>query len=155
MMQGTDRKKILLLSSSLVVVTLGFGMVIPVFPFFIEDLGGGGSELGLLVATSAFLEFIFGPIWGSISDRVGRKPVLLLGMIGDGLSLFLFGLSTQLWMLFAARALSGMLSSATTIRSTFTGTRTTNGRWSRNCRRGNTTRCPTGPSVPRAWRTSS
>jgi len=113
-MQGTDRKKILLLSFSLVVVTLGFGMVIPVFPFFIEDLGGGGSELGLLVATSAFLEFIFGPIWGSISDRVGRKPVLLLGMIGNGLSLFLFGLSTQLWMLFAARALSGMLSSATT-----------------------------------------
>jgi DHA1 family multidrug resistance protein-like MFS transporter len=85
-----------------------------VFPFFIEDLGGGGSELGLLVATSAFLEFIFGPIWGGISDRIGRKPVLLLGMIGNGLSLFLFGLSTQLWMLFAARALSGMLSSATT-----------------------------------------
>jgi DHA1 family multidrug resistance protein-like MFS transporter len=112
--KGTDRKKILILSFSLVVVTLGFGMVIPVFPFFIEDLGGGGSELGLLVATSAFLEFIFGPIWGSVSDRTGRKPILMLGMIGNGLSLFLFGLSTQLWMLFAARALSGILSSATT-----------------------------------------
>jgi DHA1 family multidrug resistance protein-like MFS transporter len=113
-MKGTDRKKILILSFSLVVVTLGFGMVIPVFPFFIEDLGGGGSELGLLVATSAFLEFIFGPIWGSVSDRAGRKPILMLGMIGNGLSLFLFGLSTQMWMLFAARALSGILSSATT-----------------------------------------
>jgi DHA1 family multidrug resistance protein-like MFS transporter len=112
-MKGTDRKKILILSFSLVVVTLGFGMVIPVFPFFIEDLGGGGSELGLLVATSAFLEFIFGPIWGSVSDRTGRKPILMLGMIGYALSLFLFGISTQLWMLFAARALSGILSSAT------------------------------------------
>ncbi len=112
-MKGSDRKKILILSFSLVVVTLGFGMVIPVFPFFIEDLGGGGSELGLLVATSAFLEFIFGPIWGSVSDRTGRKPILMLGMIGYALSLFLFGISTQLWMLFAARALSGILSSAT------------------------------------------
>ncbi|MGD8815124.1 MAG: MFS transporter [Anaerolineales bacterium] len=113
MKTSSDQKKILLLSASLVVVMLGFGMVIPIFPFFIEDLGGGGTELGLLVATSAFLEFLCGPMWGSVSDRTGRKPILILGMIGNGLSLLLFGLSTQIWMLFAARALSGFLSSAT------------------------------------------
>jgi len=60
-MGKSDRKKILILSFTLVVVMLGFGMVIPVFPFYIEELGAGGSELGLLVATSALLEFLFAP----------------------------------------------------------------------------------------------
>jgi DHA1 family multidrug resistance protein-like MFS transporter len=92
---------------------LGFGMVIPVFPFYVERLGAGGSGLGLLVATGALTELLFGPLWGSISDRTGRKPILMIGMLGYGLSMALFGLSTQLWMLFASRALSGVLSSAT------------------------------------------
>jgi DHA1 family multidrug resistance protein-like MFS transporter len=109
----SDPKPVLILSFALIVVTLGFGIVIPIFPFYIEALGAGGSELGLLVATAALLEFVFAPIWGTVSDRVGRKPVLMLGMVGYGLSSLLMGLSTQLWMLFASRALSGVLSSAT------------------------------------------
>jgi DHA1 family multidrug resistance protein-like MFS transporter len=112
-MRESNRKQILILSFILVVVTLGFGLVIPIFPFYIEELGAGGRELGLLVATSALLEFVFAPLWGSVSDRIGRKPVLILGMVGYGLSSFLMGLATQLWMLFASRALSGILSSAT------------------------------------------
>jgi DHA1 family multidrug resistance protein-like MFS transporter len=92
---------------------LGFGMVIPIFPFYIDNLGAGGLELGFLVATSALLEFIFGPLWGNVSDRIGRKPVLAIGMLGYALSTFLFGISTELWMLFASRAMSGILSAAT------------------------------------------
>jgi len=107
-----NNKEFLILSLALIVVMLGFGLVIPVFPFFVEDLGAGGTALGLLVATSAFLEFVFGPLWGGVSDRIGRKPVLLIGLSGYALSAFLFGISTWLWMLFAARALSGVLSSA-------------------------------------------
>ena len=112
-MEKVDRRKISILSFALIVVMLGFGIVIPIFPFFIEDLGAGGSELGLLIAVSALLEFMFGPVWGGISDRIGRKPVLSIGMVGYALSTFLFGISTELWMLFAARAISGILSSAT------------------------------------------
>jgi DHA1 family multidrug resistance protein-like MFS transporter len=76
-------------------------------------MGAGGSVFGLLVATSAITELLFGPLWGSVSDRVGRKPILMIGMLGYGLSMLLFGLSTELWMLFASRALSGVLSAAT------------------------------------------
>jgi len=112
-MGAGSRKNILVLSFTLVVVMLGFGLVIPIFPFFIEEMGAGGSELGLLVAVSALLEFVFAPLWGSVSDRIGRKPVLMIGMVGYGLSSLLMGLATQLWMLFASRALSGILSSAT------------------------------------------
>lgn len=112
-MGTSNRKQVIILSFALVVVTLGFGMVIPIFPFYIERMGAGGSELGLLVATAAFMELLLGPMWGSVSDRAGRRPILMLGMLGYGLSSLLFGLSTQLWMLFASRALSGVLSSAT------------------------------------------
>jgi DHA1 family multidrug resistance protein-like MFS transporter len=112
-MDASNRKNIAILGFALIVVMLGYGMVIPLFPFYIEKMGAGGGQLGLLIAISALLELVFGPLWGGLSDRVGRKPILLLGLFGYSLSSLLFGLSTQLWMLFASRALSGILSSAT------------------------------------------
>jgi len=112
-MKTTNRRNLIILAFSLLVVMLGFGMVIPVFPFLIDELGASGSALGLLVATAALTEFLFGPIWGSISDRVGRKPILMIGMFGYALAMFLFGIANEIWMLIAFRALSGVLSSAT------------------------------------------
>jgi len=109
----TNRKNLYILAFSLVVVMLGFGIVIPIMPFYVERLGAGGTELGLLVASYAVMRLICGPLWGSLSDRVGRKPVLMVGVFGYGITMVLFGLATQLWMLFLFRALSGILSSAT------------------------------------------
>ena len=65
-MDTSNRKNIAILSFALIVVMLGYGLVIPLFPFYIEKLGAGGSHLGLLISTSALLELIFGPIWGSL-----------------------------------------------------------------------------------------
>jgi DHA1 family multidrug resistance protein-like MFS transporter len=112
-MAKSNRRNVAILAFTLIVVMIGYGMVIPLFPFYIEKMGASGRHLGLLVATSSLLELIFGPIWGGISDRTGRKPIFLLGLLGYALSSLLFGLSTELWMLFASRALSGLLSSAT------------------------------------------
>jgi DHA1 family multidrug resistance protein-like MFS transporter len=92
---------------------LGFGMVMPIFPFYIESLGASGSELGLLIAISPLMQLLFAPIWGSVSDRRGRKPVLAVGLMGYGISMLLFGLATELWMLFVARGLGAILSAAT------------------------------------------
>ena len=111
-MKTSSRKQVIILALALVVVMLGFGMVIPIFPFYVQRMGAGGTELGLLTATAAFTELVFGPLWGSISDRRGRKPILMLGMLGYGLSSLLFGFATRLWMLFVFRALSGVLSAA-------------------------------------------
>ena len=112
-MQTSDRKNLYILAFSLAVVMLGFGTVIPIMPFYVEHLGAGGTELGLLVASYAVMRLIFGPIWGNLSDRVGRKPVLMIGVFGYGITMILFGLATQLWMLFVFRILSGILSSST------------------------------------------
>jgi DHA1 family multidrug resistance protein-like MFS transporter len=95
----TNRRNLFLLTFSLVVVMLGFGMVIPILPFYIQKFGAGGSAFGALVAIAALTEFLFGPFWGGLSDRTGRKPILMIGMLGYGLSMLLFGLSTELWML--------------------------------------------------------
>lgn len=64
------------------------------------------------MASYSLMQFIFSPIWGSASDKFGRKPILLIGLSGFAIMLFCFGLATQLWMLFVARTLSGILSSA-------------------------------------------
>jgi DHA1 family multidrug resistance protein-like MFS transporter len=105
-------KNIYILSFSLIVVMLGFGMVMPIFPFLITQMGGSGDEYGLLIALYAVMQLIFSPVWGSISDQVGRKPVMLFGMAGVTLTLVMFGFANQLWMIFAARILSGLLASA-------------------------------------------
>lgn len=112
-MKTTNRRNLSILVFALLVVMLGFGMVIPIFPFLIDKLGASGSALGILVATAALTEFLFGPIWGSISDRVGRKPILMIGLLGFALTTFLFGIATDIWMLLVFRAFSGILSSAT------------------------------------------
>ncbi len=106
-------RPVLILFFTLVVVMLGFGIVIPILPFYVTQFGGGGSAMGGLMAIYGVMQFIFAPIWGSISDRYGRKPILMVGVLGNAIAQLLYGFSTRLWMLFAARALAGILSSAT------------------------------------------
>src|SRR5699024_2659345 len=93
-------------------VMVGFGIIIPVLPFYAEELGASATELGLLMAVYSLMQFIFAPMWGRISDRIGRKPVILIGIFGPSLSFFMMALSTQLWMLFVARIIGRILSAA-------------------------------------------
>lgn len=109
----SNRRNIAILFFSLVVVMMGFGIMIPLLPFYIEMFDAGGSAMGILMAIYALMQFVFAPIWGRLSDQYGRKPILMIGILGNALSLFLFALSTELWMLYASRALAGVLSSAT------------------------------------------
>jgi DHA1 family multidrug resistance protein-like MFS transporter len=108
-----NNKNLLILFFTLVVVMMGFGMIIPIMPFYIESFGASGVALGAMMSIFSIAQLIFSPIWGNLSDRFGRKKILLVGAIGNALFMVLFGLATQLWMLFVFRALAGILSSAT------------------------------------------
>ncbi len=110
---ASNRRNLSILFFTLVVVMLGFGIIIPILPFYVESFGAGGRELGMLMAIYATMQFIFAPIWGQMSDRRGRKPILLIGILGNAVTQLLMGLSTSYWMLFGSRALAGILSSAT------------------------------------------
>ena len=75
----------------------------PILPYYAESMGASAFQLGLLMTVYALCNFIFAPFWGAYSDKVGRKPILLMGMIGFALTFFLFALADSLWMLFVAR----------------------------------------------------
>jgi DHA1 family multidrug resistance protein-like MFS transporter len=64
-MAASNRKNLSILAFTLAVVTIGFGVVMPIIPFYMDNLGAGGMELGLLVASYAVMRLIFGPIWGT------------------------------------------------------------------------------------------
>jgi DHA1 family multidrug resistance protein-like MFS transporter len=112
-MNTSNRNNLFILSFTLLVVMLGYSMAMPLLPFYIENFGVGGTELGWLMSTYSLMQLICAPIWGIVSDRYGRKPILAIGVLGYTITLFLFGLAQSFVMLFLARTLSGILSSAT------------------------------------------
>ena len=102
---------ILLLTMFLTVA--GFGIVLPVLPYFARQMGASSFEMGLMVSLYALAQFLFAPVWGSLSDRIGRKPVLILGMTGFGLSFTAMAFVHSVAALILVRFLGGMLSSST------------------------------------------
>lgn len=112
MAAANTRKNTLILGFTLLVVMLGYGMILPILPFLIQKLGASGFDLGVLASTYAAMQLVCAPVWGTLSDRIGRKPVMLIGIFGYAVAMFIFGISTRFWMLFLARTASGVLSSA-------------------------------------------
>ena len=88
---------------------VGFGLIIPLLPFYGEHFQATPAEVGALMAIYSLAQFIAAPLWGRLSDRVGRKPVLALSLLGATLSYVWLAYSESLWMLFAARALGGFM----------------------------------------------
>ena len=113
MQKASQSRNLFVLFITLVIVMMGFGMIIPVLPFLVEAFGASGQELGILMAIYALMQLIFSPMWGELSDRFGRRPILMIGLLGNGLSLLFMGLASSIWVLFIARAMAGLLASAT------------------------------------------
>lgn len=87
---------------------LGFGIIIPLLPFYAESFGASALAIGLLGTSFSLMQFLFSPIWGRWSDRVGRKPIILIGLMGSCLSYLALALSTTLPMVFLARIIGGI-----------------------------------------------
>ena len=88
---------------------VGFGLIIPLLPFYGEHLHATPAEVGLLMAAYSCAQFVTAPFWGRISDRVGRRPVLIVGITGATVSYLWLASADGLWMLFAARAFGGAM----------------------------------------------
>jgi MFS transporter, DHA1 family, tetracycline resistance protein len=102
---------------------LGFGLLIPVAPKFIAKVQGlrelgdesqASLSVGLLMATYAAMQFIFAPILGSLSDRFGRRPVILFSLLGSGIDYFIAAFSPNIWVLFITRAINGITGASIT-----------------------------------------
>ena len=87
---------------------LGFGVIIPLLPFYAESFGASAFMIGLLATSFSLMQFLFSPIWGRWSDRIGRKPIILVGLLGSCLSYLGLALAPSLTFLFVARIVGGI-----------------------------------------------
>lgn len=102
-------KQLTVLLLSVFIFTLGFGIAVPIMPFFAKSMGGTVVDVGILMALFSAAELALAPLWGRASDRFGRKPVMMIGLAGFGLAFAATGLSTNLWMLYASQLVAGAL----------------------------------------------
>ncbi len=88
---------------------VGFGIVLPLLPFYATELGASPFEVGLIIASYSAMQFVFAPVWGALSDRYGRRPLLLLGLLGSTASYIVFGLARSLEVLLVSRVIAGIM----------------------------------------------
>ena len=105
-------RPVLILFVTLFIVMVGFGVIIPIMPFYAMKMGATAVHIGLLMASYSLMQFIFSPFWGALSDKYGRKPLILVGLAGFTITFIFFGLAHTLPLLFVARLAGGILSSA-------------------------------------------
>lgn len=96
MSESARRGSLLVIFLTVFIDLLGFGIVLPLLPIYAEEfsVSASGIQLGLLMASFSAMQFVFAPLWGRISDKVGRRPVILIGLLGSVVFYALFGLAT-------------------------------------------------------------
>lgn len=104
------RSPLVVIFTTVFIDLLGFGIVIPVLPFYAEGTRFNASPrtVGLLFASYSVMQLVFAPILGRLSDKYGRRPVLLISIIGTGIGFLILGFARTLWMLFLGRILDGI-----------------------------------------------
>ena len=94
--------------TTVVIDLIGFGIVVPILPLWAEDLGASATIVGVLTAGYSLMQFVFAPILGRLSDRYGRRPVILASLAGSVVSSLLIGVANSVALLFVARILNGI-----------------------------------------------
>jgi MFS family permease len=115
----TPTKSLYILLGVIMVDLIGFGIAIPILPYLAKHEQASGAVLGLLLASYAAMQFIFAPIWGAVSDRLGRRPVILVTIAGTSACLLMLGLAKSLPLLFLARFLGGIFGGNISVATAF------------------------------------
>src|SRR5512138_3407580 len=101
-------RRIWIISLILFINVLGSGLILPLLPFFAQNLGAGPLVIGLFISTLPFFSILSGPPLGVLSDKYGRRPVLLFSLAGTVIGFALLGVARSLPLLFLARAIDGI-----------------------------------------------
>jgi len=104
----TNRSPLTVIFLTVFIDLVGFGIVIPVLPLYAERFGASPLTIGCLLGVYSLMQCIFAPVLGRLSDRIGRRPVLLVSIIGTSLGFLLMGFAQTLWLLFLARIIDGI-----------------------------------------------
>src|ERR1051326_941976 len=84
------RPSLLIIFLSVFIDLVGFGIVMPLLPIYSKRFGASGFEIGMIIASFSVMQFLFAPAWGRLSDRIGRRPVILISNAGSAISYALF-----------------------------------------------------------------
>ena len=103
-----SKSPLLVIFTTVFLDLVGFGMIIPLVGIYGRHYGASVLELAVLGSIYSVMQFFFSPIWGRMSDRIGRRPILLMSLLGSTLSYFLFAFASSLYLIIISRALAGI-----------------------------------------------
>jgi DHA1 family tetracycline resistance protein-like MFS transporter len=103
-----SKSPLLVIFTTVFLDLVGFGIIIPLVGIYGKHYGASFFELAILGSIYSLMQFFFSPIWGRMSDRVGRRPILLMSLLGSTLSYFLFAFASNLYIIILSRALAGI-----------------------------------------------
>src|SRR5688572_13719010 len=104
---------------------IGFGIVMPLLPIYSKEFGATGWMNGAIVGSFSLMQFIFAPWWGKLSDRLGRRPILLISNFGSAIAYAMFGFAstfqgnTALWLVLASRVFAGICGANLSVASAY------------------------------------
>ncbi len=103
------RRKLLLIFGFVFIDLLGYSLILPLLPYYAETFTASLFLVGLLGTSNAFAQLIAAPVIGRLSDKYGRRPMLIFSIAGTVLSFLILGLADSLWIIFLSRILDGLL----------------------------------------------
>ncbi|MCX6733798.1 MAG: MFS transporter [Candidatus Peregrinibacteria bacterium] len=101
-----DRRQFIVIATILTDM-VGLGIILPVLPIYVQQFGISTFTIGLLTSIFALFSFVAGPILGSLSDKYGRRPILIISILGTAIGWYMFAMAHHLWIIFLARAIDG------------------------------------------------
>lgn len=107
-MTADQKKKITMLMINMFIAIGSFGIIIPILPAYLESINQGGTAAGLFIAIFAGAQFLFSPIAGKWTDQYGRRKMIIYGLAGLTLSMFIFYASDSIWVLYLSRVVGGI-----------------------------------------------
>ena len=107
-MTADQRKKLALLMLNMFIAVGSFGIIIPIIPAYLKEIGQGGTAAGLIIAIFAFTQFLISPLGGKLADRYGRRPLINTGLFVLAISMLIFYFADSIILLYISRAIGGI-----------------------------------------------
>lgn len=124
-MEASKRPSLLIIFLTVFIDLVGFGIVMPLLPIYSRQFDAGGLLIGAIMASFSIMQFLFAPVWGRWSDRIGRRPVLLVSLLGSTISYAIFAVasgqssSSALWWILISRIFAGICGANITVASAY------------------------------------
>ena len=121
-MRNTQKTSLLVIFLTVFIDLVGFGIVLPMLPLYSKEFGASGLLAGCIVASFSLMQFVFSPMWGRLSDRIGRRPVLLISTAGACISYIVFAFACgdrSVWLLLASRVAAGICGANLSVASAY------------------------------------